>query len=372
MNPHVRLYVLTTLFWAFSTAAGAHCPTVLWPARLPRGPADFSAALSAPVRDQLLSSAHRQLKHTPAPVAHTGSAGNANLDSIALRESRAAFEDADHAAVLALAWRTTEETQWLAALTDTLLTWSQVHQPSGHPIDETRLDAFLWAYDLARCAIPGEQRTSIDAWLRRMLAAKRQWQFGDKARHNNHRTHQLKLLLALERLIEPKEADAEIARIKGHQYINLAAADGASLDFAERDALHYHVYDLEAWGEIGLLSGCCGPALERSYGFLLKRLRDFPQAVEFANSTAAIDKRRAEAGFAYAQAQPYDPRRAARVTITFATLRSPQVPDQALAQAESSNSKFKNDACRTIFQHERIYPVFGGCGSRLESMKVMR
>ena len=37
-----------------------------------------------------------------------------------------------------------------------------------------------------------------------------------------------------------------------------------------------------------------------------------------------------------------------------------------------SNSKFKNDACRTIFQHERIYPVFGGCGSRLESMKVMR
>lgn len=318
-----------------NAAQNQQCHTVLWPASLPADSAKFSAALGPAVREQLLDMAQAQRKRAPAPVAHTASAGSSDPNSTALKDTRAAFQDADRAAVFALAWRATAQAEWLNKLAEMLVAWSQVHQPSGHPIDETRLDALLWAYDLTRCALPAEQRHGIDAWLQRLLDAKRRWQFGDRTAHNNHRTHQEKMLLALERLLQPDAVAAEIAIIQAHQRINLAAVDGASLDYLERDALHYHVYDLEAWTEIELLSGCCMPALERSYGFLLKRLHDFPDAVEFAHSTAPIDRRRAEAGFAYAQQHPYDPRNSARVTIAFATLGSPLVPEEALNQAKA-------------------------------------
>jgi hypothetical protein len=139
------------------------------------------------------------------------------------------------------------------------------------------------------------------------------------------------------------------AEAERHVKVNLGSADGSSLDYRQRDAMHYHIYDLEAWTEIALITGCCEPEVGRAFHFFERTMREHPDHREFANSTAPIDGRRAAAGFDYARAQTYDVRKAARAIFAYATLPDRHVPSD-LWQAALDGSAHSN-----LFYEARYY-----------------
>jgi Alginate lyase len=303
-------------------AQSSECVHRLWPAKVDQPAATFASSIPPDLLARILNKATIDAKRTPAPVRRLASAGISKPDDPELVESRRAFGDSDRAVILALAWRATSNQPWLDGATRILLAWSNVNHPTGHPIDETRLDGMLWAYDLIRCQLQFADRTAIENWFSQMREAKRRWVFGERTALNNHRTHQLKMLIALQALLSPGELAELRSQATGHASTNLPSPEGVSRDFTERGALRYHVYNLEAWIEIALTGACCEDAVERAYAFMLARLRDHPDATEFENSSAPIDRERAQAGFSYAQRRSYDVARTERVMTGYATMHS--------------------------------------------------
>jgi multidrug resistance efflux pump len=312
----------------------------LWPSQSPvfrRGglngihDADFE-----PLRRRVIEAADRALNLSPSPVEILRSAGVTDKTSPTFVQSRRAFQDADNFALLALAFRLTGKAEYRDAARAILTAWSRVHKPTGNPIDETRLDGFLWGLDLLGSDI--ESRAVRD-WLGRWQAAKRNWKFGPHTETNNHKTHHFKILLMLDRLLDQTGDYArDLSDAEQHLTVNLAAPDGSSLDYHDRDAMHYHVFDLEAWNEIALVTECCGPNVDRAFGFFEKTVREDPEHIEFANSTAPIDHKRAAAGFGYAQPKAYDLRDAAREIFSYATLPGRHVPAELWQEAREGST----------------------------------
>jgi hypothetical protein len=78
-------------------------------------------------------------------------------------------------------------------------------------------------------------------------------------------------------------------------------------------------------------------------------LRESPDHIEFANSTAPIDRKRASAGFSYAQPKAYDPRDAAREIVSYATLSGHS------ASSQLWNVATNDSAHRDLFYQARYY-----------------
>jgi hypothetical protein len=113
--------------------------------------------------------------------------------------------------------------------------------------------------------------------------------------------------------------------------------------------MHYHIYDLEAWNEIALVTGCCEDRIDRAFAFFETTMRNDPKHVEFAKTTAPIDRKRAEAGFDYATAQPYDTHDAARAIFSYATCSGRKV-DRRLWQ-----TAMEGEARKNLFYLARYY-----------------
>ena len=322
----------------------------LWPAGSPL----FTGAaskISDPqfqnIRRAVLDAADRALRLSPAPVEILHSAGVTDKSDPAFQQSRRAFDDSDHFALLALAWSLTGRSDYLDAARNIAHAWGAVNRPTGQPIDETRLDGFLWGIDLLGANVDDP---AVTAWLERWQAAARAWRFGPKTEYNNHKTHHLKILLMLDKLLgRNNEYQKDLRDAEDHLKANLANADGSSLDYHERDALHYHVFDLEAWEEIALVTGCCGATVDRAFAFLRTAALEHPEHQEFSKSTAPIDRKRAAAGFEYAQAHAYDFQKAARAIFSYATLPGRRV-DPALYRAAEQGRQANN-----LFYEARQY-----------------
>jgi multidrug resistance efflux pump len=299
------------------------------------------------VRQAVLDAADKALRQQPAPVETLHSAAVTDKSDPAFQRSRRAFEDSDHFAVLALAWSLTGRSDYLDHARSIVHAWAALNQPTGQPIDETRLDGFLWGLDLMRGK--GDD-PAVTAWLERWHASARAWKFGPKTEYNNHKTHHLKIVLMLDKLLA-RDADyrKDLRAAAEHLKVNLANPDGSSLDYHERDALHYHVFDLEAWEEIALVTGCCGAEVDRAFGFLRTALRERPNHIEFAKSSAPIDGKRAAGGFEYAQPHTYDMRKAARAIFGYAALSGRGV-DRELRRAAEQGREHNN-----LFYEARSY-----------------
>jgi multidrug resistance efflux pump len=324
----------------------------LWPAQSPLFSREGIKALDASVRARVIEAADHAVRMPPSPVETIHSAGVTDKESPELVQSRRAFQDADNFALLALAYKLTGKGQYLESARAISEAWARVNQPSGQPIDETRLDTFLWGLDL----LGAETDTaSVRAWLGRWQDADRAWRFGPNTETNNHKTHHLKILLMLDKVLgRSDQYEKDLKETERHVKLNLASADGSSLDYKQRDALHYHVFDLEAWNEIALVTGCCGANVDRAFGFFEKTIQEHPDHVEFGNSTAPIDRKRAAAGFDYAKAHAYEVSKAARAIFTYATLPGRQVsPDLWKAAQEGREHKNLFFEARYYLWHAR-------------------
>jgi len=326
----VRTIIFTWLLYVSITAHGHSCHSQLWP---DESPIHHGSSYSIQ-QDMLLAlkrESDKQLIEPPHPVAQLASAGKSSLEDVHLIASRKALQDADRAAILALSYRLTHQAEYLTKVTDILVNWARINQPTGHPIDETRLEGMIWAYDLISCHLSSQDNTLILSWFERLHAKKMAWRFGKITTKNNHRIHQLKMLLLLDNVLN-KKINWENDRKTAIQYstINLNNQSGESIDYFERSALYYHNYVLQPWLEISLIANCCKPPVIQAFMFLRNQILTHHIAHEFLHSHANIDILRAHAGFTYAkQDSTFKIARAAPTIIAYYTLTT-TLPEPAL------------------------------------------
>jgi hypothetical protein len=223
----------------------------------------------------------------------------------------AAFGDFRKMYALALAYRVTGHRAYLDKTTVYLFDWASTNIPRGDPIDDTNLDPAIEAYDMIKDKLVYGENKRIRNWLRRTAQAEIDAPYNQPGRgtaSNNWHSHRLKIVgeiayaigdVALERYCVD-ELKAQIRR-------NLHA-DGSSDDFVERDALHYHVYDLEPLLKLSIVlkratgvdyytyEAPSGSSIKKSVDWLLPYLDGRKTHAEFVNSTVEFDRRRAQNG----------------------------------------------------------------------------
>lgn len=279
--------------------------------------------------------------HPPAaepqalPVIHT--AGTLPHSGI-YDQSAAAVRDFGYMLDLALAWRDDRDAAALARLAGYFDAWLPQYRPSFQPIDETNLGNLIAAYRLTAADLPAATARRVQAFIEtlaqgylRQMEAHR----GDPRGvwSNNWQSHRIKLVtLAASALDDPALFARARAAFQAQLSVNLKPT-GEVLDFSERDALHYVVYDLEPLvlaaavaqgrGEDWLhVPGRDGQTLARALDWLLPYAKGQRRHEEFRKTTVPFDVQRAAAGLP-GYAGVWDPRNA-RVLYWSASLLDPR------------------------------------------------
>lgn len=193
-----------------------------------------------------------------------------------------------------------------------LLAWVDIYTPDLNPIDETNLDALIDTYAILADRLEPEERQRISAWLGRWG-----WDYvASIARApkpggiwtNNWQSHRIKLVTMIAAAIDDEKLFAEARRLFRHQIAVNLLADGQVMDFAERDALHYVVYDLEPLLRAALAARAYRDedwyrwqapnhaSVARSVAWLTPYVTGEKTHAEFVHSKVAFDAQRAAAG----------------------------------------------------------------------------
>src|SRR6266496_3865804 len=118
---------------------------------------------------KLQREADASVNHQGRPVANIRTAGRLDTDPLK-EQSRASLEDMKKLYALGYAYAVTTNRAYGAAARRIILGWARVNQPTGVPIDETKLEPLLVAYDLARSAFSAADRKMVEDWLRRVAS----------------------------------------------------------------------------------------------------------------------------------------------------------------------------------------------------------
>lgn len=320
-TPLVLLAGLAAAPAAFGQGISLSPPQRAQLARLVKDDTHDAGALFA----ALQAEADAALKDAPDPVKIIVSQGRLKSDPEKIR-TVASLRDLRKLNALAWTYAVTNEAAYRNKIRDFVLAWAKINQPTGDPINETKLEPLFVAYDLVRSSIAEADKSVIDRWLRQMAAA--EIKTGERKNttttKNNWQSHRLKVIGMIGFLLD--DAALKKHALDGFRKqigVNLRA-DGSSFDFHERDALHYHVYTLEPLlalaiaarqsGERADLYGYAAPSgasLARSIAFLAPYADGTKTHAEFTNSKVAFDRKRAEAGEAgFAMGSLFEPKKA--------------------------------------------------------------
>lgn len=207
------------------------------------------AMVQQEARKSVLAFASRHLDSRPAPLSHLHTEGTLPHQGIR-DQSVAAEKDWQVMRQAALAWRISGEARYLQQVDDYLTAWAAVYQPDFNPIDETNLDALIQAYTLTADALPPPTRSAAQKLLRtlgegyveRIQEAHRPL---PSSAINNWQSHRVKLITLVAVALEDRGMLATAHELFRRQVNDNIRPDGSVLDFTERDALHYVVYDLQ-------------------------------------------------------------------------------------------------------------------------------
>lgn len=271
------------------------------------------AALVAthPEAAKLFSKYQRQadaaLTDAPHPVREIVTAGKLASDPAKI-ESRAALEDMGKLAAFGYAYAITTNTAYATAAKRMILAWAQVNQPTGRPIDETKLEPLFVAYGLTADAFSPAETETVAAWLR-LVARQEQAQVRPESdtSFNNWNSHRLKIIGLIGCVLDDSNLVASATSGFKTQITRNLRPDGSSFDFHERDALHYHCYDLEPLLTLAIAldsrtpglydwQSPAGASLRHAVRFLVPYCNGSAAHDEWVHSKVAFDRKRAEAG----------------------------------------------------------------------------
>ncbi|MDI7776335.1 alginate lyase family protein [Asticcacaulis sp. EMRT-3] len=286
-------------------------------------PADAAAALPAALphlADMLARQPHPLARlHTEGTLPHHG----IRDESIAAKRDLPIMRDA------ALAWRAGVGDAYLALAERYLKAWVATYQPGLNPIDETGFDALIDTY-----AIIGPQmdtasrdaaKTFLTRWAKAYIASIDGHKIVSispqaKSWTNNWQSHRIKLITMMAVTLDDDALFADARRLYQAQIAANIGPDGEVSDFAERDALHYVIYDLEPLTQAALVArrrgedwfsyqSPSGSSLAGAIRWLEPYASGEKPHTEFLHSKTVFDAQRAAAGEP-GYSGPFDPKTA--------------------------------------------------------------
>jgi hypothetical protein len=226
-----------------------------------------------------------------------------------------------------------------AAARSALMSWAEVYRPSGNPVDEGFFVPLLQAADLVAGFLTPGDRAALLGWVRDFAACGDRFYAG-RAAHNTTRINNWMSRRLLIRSVAATVTGDAAARaaipgmLRDFTAANFVAAvsgerDGRTYDFMQRDALHYHVADLQPLVEMtlytpDLVDAAARAAIVSGLEFLRPYFLGERQHVEFARTTVAFDRERRDDGNPSFANAPWKPT-AGRVLLRLARAAFPEV-----------------------------------------------
>ena len=235
-----------------------------------------------------------------------------------------ALRDMPRIYALALVYKVSGDRKYLSALARYLTAWANTDRPRGDPIDDPNLDPVIGAYDMEKGDLSPATEETVRAWLKATAEVELSAPFNRPSRatsFNNWHSHRLKIVGEIAFAIGDTALQGYTVRGIRDQIARNLNADGSSSDFVARDALHYHVYDLEPLLTLAIVlqraTGVdyytyvspAGTSIKKSVDWLLPYLTGEKTHGEFVNSTVEFDRQRAKNGeAAYKAGTLFDPK----------------------------------------------------------------
>jgi hypothetical protein len=200
-----------------------------------------------------------------------------------------------------------------------LAAWLDVYRISGNPIDETALADWLLAYRSAGAALPPALAQRMRRFACDLAVRYTEPQpTSRKTSTNNWQSHRVKLAIMGAYVCGKPALIAAAEAAFATQIQDNLLPSGESVDFAERDAIHYVVYSVEPLLEAALfarpqgrslfaITGRKGQSLSRTLDWLAPYARGDKTHEEFVHSQVRFDAQRAAAGVA-GFAGPFSPK----------------------------------------------------------------
>lgn len=269
--------------------------------------------------------ADKALAATPNPIEKIQTEGKLKSDPVRIK-TRDSLLDMQKIQALGWAFAVTGDARYAAKTKEFILSWARVNHATGDPIDETNLEPLIVAYDLVRDQFSLAEKSEVEGWLKKVAAAEIASRKEKSATsYNNWNSHRLKIVgLAGFALADKALIDYAVQGYRRQIEANLRA-DGSSFDFHERDALHYHCYDLEPLLTLAIAASqngvdlyhfqaASGASLPKSIQFLVPYCDGTRTHAEWVNSKVAFDRKRAQSGDKhFAAGRLFEPREAAPV-----------------------------------------------------------
>jgi len=254
------------------------------------------------------------LDDAPAPIPLITSQGLLMGDPNKMA-SLEALKDVDKVFSLALVATVGGEPRYREKCITFLLAWAKTNNPDGNPINETKLEDMVFAYDLIRSDISAKDRIQIDSWLSRMREQEIQHVSGRNGKGtsvNNWNTHRVKMMIMINYTLKDGKYDKHVEEQLVKQIGNNLNADGSTYDFHERDALNYHIFSIEPFlkaitvfkratgKDYFQVTSSSGGSIKKGVDFLVPYMKGVKSHKEFLNSKVEFDRKRArnnEKGF---------------------------------------------------------------------------
>ncbi len=292
------------------------------------------------------------LAKTPHPVEDIQSAGKLKGSSEKIRTEKA-LDDFRDLKNLEWAYALTWQNNYLQKAEDYVLAWAKTCRPPENPIDATNLETLIETYDLIRSQMNPSDRQIVDDWLRSVMNTLFVSEDPSKNNfRNNWQAHRLKIIsMAAFVLGDQTIEQRTLRKLKTLMADNLNA-DGTTFDFMERDALHYHVYDLEPLIRTAILyqrgqnldlyhwKTDKGASIAHCVAFLIPYADKEKTHPEWVHTTVAFDIQRSqnhEKG--YTAGENFDPSRAQKC-LELAEFFEPNLNHLVGTLAENPNSAY--------------------------------
>jgi hypothetical protein len=269
----------------------------------------------APIRD----AADDALRAHPDPIPLIQTEGKLAGDPVKTRTWESLNDDMPRLQSLAYAWAVTADQRYANKIRQFVVAWAVTNHSAGDPIDDTNLEPLIIAYDLIRQNLSTSDRDVIDRYLRGIAAAEIKTGIGPVHTNvNNWNSHRVKLVGLIAFTLEDRALIDQTVESYQRQIWENILPDGSSIDFHERDALHYHLYDIQPLLTLAIAArnnrydfydyrSPTGSSLSGAVAFLLQFANGSRIHIEFANSTVPFDRQRAANGEGEYKPHPWDP-----------------------------------------------------------------
>ena len=245
----------------------------------------------------------------PSPVIRVHTEGELPHQGIR-DQSIKAEKDLRIMLVSAVAWHSGAGEAWLNTAQRYLLAWVNTYQPGFNPIDETPFDQLIQTYAMIKPTLSIQQRSAINSYLTRW--AKEYIRQMNSAPNkgtwlNNWQSHRVKLVTLMALATDNDALFSDARQLFQKQVATNIDSSGETLDFRQRDALHYVVYDLQPLLQAALAAqkkgedwyhwqAPTGASLAKGISWLTPYVNGEKTHNEFIHSTVKFDAIRKQHG----------------------------------------------------------------------------